>query len=385
MDILEHARAEGRPPGMYCFTNYTGWNNQQLTKNCGIVPYLFHKNFGFRAVMVGAYNGDYPALGTYVKGLEMEFIPPENMAPYQYIETHYPAMDVMVMHGALPYFLPLLNFYRSRRPDGRVYLELDPNRDWMNRIPWDTPDYRRFLGQCDVIAASCRRMQLYLSAKWPCPVEYIPNGFYDFANTGRNVDFARKEDIILSVGRIGTAQKRNEILLNAFTDAAEAIPGWRVELIGPVEPSFHNFLRDYFTRFPMLRDRVRLTGAIQDKSALMEHYRRARIFALTSEMEGGTPNVVAEALFSGCYMITSDIDGAADVVADGAAGDVFPLYGVAELAAILRRVCRDPARLRSGGDAALRHGHRYFDFEKIVPRLYWLLFGKEPPRVTDCL
>lgn len=38
------------------------WNNTQLLKECGLVPFMLHKNFGYKAVMVGENTGDYPYL-----------------------------------------------------------------------------------------------------------------------------------------------------------------------------------------------------------------------------------------------------------------------------------------------------------------------------------
>jgi hypothetical protein len=47
-------------------------------------------------------------------------------------------------------------------------------------------------------------------------------------------------------------------------------------------------------------ERVAFTGAITDKAELYSEYAKAKIFALTSTLEGVTPNVYAEALFHGC-------------------------------------------------------------------------------------
>ena len=89
--------------------------------------------------------------------------------------------------------------------------------------------------------------------------------------------------------------------------------------------------------------------------------------------------MVAEALYGGCYMVTSDIDGSQDVVDGGACGAVFPIGDVPALAEILERDCRDEEILRKGGRRAVEYGRESFDFLKIAARLYYLLFD-EPPR-----
>ena len=360
-----------------------GWYDQQLTKNVGLVPYIFYKEYGFHSVMVTGQGGPYPSLDTYVKGLDLACLGgPEQELFLRYIEEHAEDMDVFVMHGPYPFYYALLQRYRELRADGKVYLEVDPNGWWVDRMPVAAPEFQWYLSQCDVVGVSCRRMQEYMSAKWPCRIDYLPNGFFNFTGESLTVDFDKKENIILTVGRIGTEQKNNETLLEAFALAAPAIGDWRLRLVGNVTPEFHEYLERYFIRHPELRERIDFPGAIQDKRKLMAEYRRAKIFALTSLFEGGTPNVVAEALFGGCYMVTSDIDGSQDVVAGGACGVVFPLEDAAALADILKRVCYDGQLMLEGGRRAVAYGRENFDFHKIAARLHYLLFDEPPQKVV---
>lgn len=367
------------PRGIYCLAPLNGWNNQQLTKNCGIVPYLFHKLYGFHAVMVGTKLGDYPALETYVKGLQLDFLPDASMeTEISYVKSHAKDMDVLVLHSAYDFYFPIVKCYRALRPDGKIYLELDANVQWADRTEWDRAVFLEFLQCCDVVGASCRRMQKYIGQKWPCVVEYIPNGFYDFSQMDLSVDFTQKENIILTVGRIGTKQKNNELLLEAFAEVAMDISDWRIRLVGPVENTFFEYLRSYGLQHPDVIHRVECVGPIRDKKRLMSEYQRAKIFALTSRLEGGTPNVVAEALYGGCYMLTSEIDASEDITDQGHCGASFPIDGKEDLAHILRRICTSEDCLQKGGQHAARYGRETFDFLKIVPRLYYLLFQEAP-------
>ena len=36
-----------RKKTIYCFAPNYGWDNQQLVKNCGALPLVFHKKYGF--------------------------------------------------------------------------------------------------------------------------------------------------------------------------------------------------------------------------------------------------------------------------------------------------------------------------------------------------
>ena len=52
--MVDNSELAGKKRGVYTLPPYAGWTNQQLTKNCGIVPYLLMKRYGFHAVMAGA-------------------------------------------------------------------------------------------------------------------------------------------------------------------------------------------------------------------------------------------------------------------------------------------------------------------------------------------
>lgn len=354
--------------------NGGGWNNQQLMKDCGLVPYLLQKNHGFKSVMVGMkFDADYPYLEKYLRGLELDFLPEDTtQARINYIDSHAGDIDLLILYGAYPDYIPPVARYRSVRPDGKIYLATDMNIDWADRLPHEDPAYKNFLHSCDVVAASCRAAQKYLSVKWSVPVELIRNGWYNFF--GVTFDDMRKENVILTVGRIGSNQKQNHILLEAFAKVANDLPGWRVRLVGGIEEAFKPYVEKFFAARPDLRERVIFTGLIADKNALMEEYKRAKIFCLTSNFEGA-PNVVAEALFSGNFTICSSFDAAGDMTDDNNCGRVFPIGNVDALANILHEVCRDEKLLRDGGQHAAAYAREQFDMNKIVARLNYLLYG----------
>ena len=211
----------------------------------------------------------------------------------------------------------------------------------------------------------------------------MPNGFYDLKNAYQEPDFSKKENIILEVARIGSPEKRTKDLMLAFAQMADRFADWQLRLVGGIDARFLPFKEQFEKSHPELAGRVVFTGGIYDKAKLYEEYRRAKVFALMSQSEGGTPNVVAEALFGGCYMVTSDVDGAMDIIADGACGMHYPIGDVGWLADCLAKACANPALLERGGQAALAYGRANFDFVKIVRRLRYLLLGEEDFDGTD--
>lgn len=70
-------------------------------------------------------------------------------------------------------------------------------------------------------------------------VEYVPNGFdeelckeYDM----KRVSFSSKENLIITVGRIGSKQKANEVMFDALDQVD--MKNWKFVLIGPIEEDF---------------------------------------------------------------------------------------------------------------------------------------------------
>lgn len=358
------------------------WTNQQLLKDCGLIPYMLYKIFGYDATMIGVRHGEYPYLEKYLNGMKMEFFPDcrddVELLKHQleYVYKKYREMDVLVLNGPYLIYQLLVPEYRKLRPDGKIYLGLDASSHWMDRIRWTTPEFSGLLTACDVIATSCRAMQRHLSKKWPrWKIEYVPNGFFNSNGHEIVVSPTSKENIILTVARIGIPEKANDILLEAFARIHAQIPDWKVHLVGSVDNRFRPYIEEYFQQYPQLRERVVFKGLIESKEELFDQYRRAKIFALTSKSEGGAPNVVAEALHHGCYMITSAIDAAPDITNNGALGRTFPIGDAGTLADILREVCSDDAMLRSLVPEILAYAKNIFDWELIIKRVHHLLFA----------
>lgn len=68
-------------------------------------------------------------------------------------------------------------------------------------------------------------------------------------SAGRPV-FEQKENLILTIGRIGTEQKNNELLLKALADIK--LKDWSVQFVGPIEESFKSKI-DLFLKIILKR------------------------------------------------------------------------------------------------------------------------------------
>lgn len=352
-----------------------GWDNVQLIKECGAIPYLMYKNHHCDVKMTGARKERYTNL-KYIEGVEMEFLPDGTLrTKANYLAKEAKNIDCLMLRGCYRDYFPLVGLYKKCNPQGKIYLALDANSKWMDRIQWTKRRFRKFIGQCDVIGTSGRVMQKHLNEKWPWTIEYIPNGFYNYSKERWDVDFEKKRNIILTVGRLGTKQKATIVLTEAFARIADQIPGWELRLAGSMTEEFEQYLKKFFTRFPELEGRIHLCGNIADRSGLYEEYLNAKIFALPSVVEGGTPNVVAEALYAGDCIAISKIDEYQDATDHGRCGLAAEVYDVDMFSENLLRLCRD-----TDLDAMGRHAYHYaranFDMEEITAKLYYLIFGE---------
>jgi len=360
---------------------YRNWKNTQLMKDCGLAGYLLAKELNAKSVMLFGNEGEeYPYL-SILPGLELLYRDNENVSAedhFNHLQTHYTDMDILILYGMYKQSTGYLEAYRLLRPDGKVYCGLDMNTYWFNNVKWDEAPVRLFTRQCDIIATSCRFMRDELNrfVKFGSPCRWIPNGFYNPTGHRVTASLEHKENIILMVGRVGDGQKNNEELMTAFAYAADTLQGWSLRFIGPVDPRIEPFIAEYFSEHPDLKERVIFTGVITDKTELYNEYARAKIFALSSRTESGTPNVYAEALFHGCMFITSDIDGADDITNYGELGEKYTRGDIKGLADALVRVCSnaDLAVLKKHITKALEYANKYYDWNRIGKKLAFMLY-----------
>jgi len=358
------------------------WQNVELMKDCGLSVYMLAKEIGAVPTMFfGSKPSDYPYLSVLPE-LKILYHDSEiglEDAYRNYLVNNYLEMDVLVFYGLYDQCASYLDVYRKLRPDGKVYCALDMNSWWMNnRIPWNTPAVNQFSEQCDIIATSCRQIRDELNrnpeAHFPC--RWLPNGYFNPTGIPVIADVKLKENTILTVSRIGSEQKNNEELLTAFARVSDAIDGWSLRLVGPIEPKFKPYIDEFFADYPHLRERIIFTGAITDKEELYKEYTRAKVFTLSSWAEGGTPNVYAEALFHGCLFVTSDVDAADDITNYGELGVKYPLGDVGALQKALVETCgkADKQGMQRHIPKALAYAEKYYDWNRNAKKLAYMLF-----------
>ena len=125
-------------------------------------------------------------------------------------------------------------------------------------------------------------------------------------------------------------------------------------------------------------DRMRFAGWVDDVATL---YGAADVVLLTSRHEG-TPATLIEAGAAGRPVVSTDVGGVREVVADAVTGHLAPGGDAAALASATLGLLRDPARAAAMGAEGRRRSHR-FSTERLaadLALLYAELLARKVPR-----
>lgn len=190
------------------------------------------------------------------------------------------------------------------------------------------------------------------------PVPVIPNPVHLALALKRSEEASEK--LLLAVGRL-VRQKGFDVLISSFARVAAAHPNWKLGVYGegPERAALERQIRSL-----SMTERISLPGLSRDIGAA---YAAAALFVLPSRFEG-YPNVLLEALATGCPVVATDCPGAtAEILQDGRYGVLVPPENVDALASALDRLMSDET-LRA---AYSRHAH-----EAVAPLDVALIGGR---------
>jgi glycosyltransferase involved in cell wall biosynthesis len=175
---------------------------------------------------------------------------------------------------------------------------------------------------------------------------YIPNGVDTerFAPAERPAVDDEPAPLVVCVARL-TYQKGGDVLLQAWREVREQLPGARLVLVGP-GPLLPQLER--MASALGIAESVDFAGARED---VVAYWRRATLAVLPSRWEG-MPNALLEAMACGLPCVATRVSGSEDVIRDGVNGVLVEPEDCHGLATALVALLRDPARARAYGRAA---------------------------------
>jgi len=353
--------------------------NVHLLKDVGMIPYFLHKNYGWDCSVATYQNSpEYPYLTDEVRGLRLDFIKRTRLGKIvdgiRYLKAHAAEIDVLNLYhlNLSTYFYELA--FRKYNQSGKIYLKLDMNpvglktclaKDLRGLIK------RASIRRADIVSVETTVLQKELIKHFGQKIIYITNGYFDRTTSsqdGKALPF-EKENVILTVGNLGTKEKATDVLLAAFAKSAP-YHDWTLKLIGPVAEQFKPQITDFYEQYPQLKEQVQFLGSIHDKERLMNEYRRAKVFALPSRSES-FGIVLVEAASQGCYLVTTDMVPAGyDVNGNGRFGLVVPANDIDALSKALENLFTVNRNWNNDAEKIAAHAKEAFCWNTIIERLY---------------
>jgi len=117
----------------------------------------------------------------------------------------------------------------------------------------------------------------------------------------------RKENKIALCGRFGDPIKNYELFIDVLERFdVSFLKDWTIYFLGGYTDAFFSRVQNLLNKKPELKKIIVLTGFIQEKSEIYNYLRNTKIFLHTSKKEW-EPNVQFDAMFCGCYMLSTDV------------------------------------------------------------------------------
>ncbi len=193
------------------------------------------------------------------------------------------------------------------------------------------------------------------------PIAVIPNPIMP-PSVIVETPFVERENVIITMGRMDLVQKRQDVLIKAFSEFVKDYPSYKLMIYGgsDIEGSEKKIKR--LIEELKVNDSVTLAGVTRNAAETMK---KAKIFVLTSDFEG-IPNSLIEAMSIGMPCLSTDCrpGGAKLLIDNGKNGLLVPTGDIGQLTENMRWMVEHPLECDKMGKEA-RKVVEYFS-EKIT-------------------
>lgn len=296
--------------------------NTHIIKDVGMIPYTMGKYYNYDSYIATYDNDEYQYLEDKKSYLKLIFIkkyfnyPLLDIGLFLLKFRDINVLQVFFLQDTLNIFLYSLIFKVFNR-NSKFYVKLDASDYSLSMITKKNFLKRKFQSLLITYLIDCISIETSQNYKKltemklinPKKLIYIPNGIDNEFKTKLN---NKKEDYILTVGRLGTIEKATEVLLESFAKIKN-LKNWKLILIGDIDRAFQDYIDNYYTNNPNLRNKVIFKGHITNRDEIYKYYLKSKIFCLTSRWESFGISLV-EATYFGNYLVSTDVGGAKDVL-----------------------------------------------------------------------
>lgn len=311
---------------------------------------------------------------------------------YYYLMKNSKDIDVLMLFHMTKCSYWNSYFYKKFNPKGKIYIKADFNlnvyKKEIERTEMKPKNLREYFRKKREVKEYSKRKKLasmidlisyesldgyeamkdsYAGIDTKGKTMYLPNG-YDSEFIEKNIrikPFEEKENIILTVGRLGTEEKNTGYLLDILERVN--LKEWKFYFVGPIEKSFQRKIDNFFIKYPEKKENIIFTGEVKDRIKLYDYYNRSKVFILPSKWES-FGIVMVEAMAFGNYILTSNTCAAKDITDFGKVGEIFSLEEREKVENLLKDVVEDRVNLEEKYKETLNHSEK-FKYKNLMGKL----------------
>lgn len=330
---------------MQKFVTLFNASNVHLIKDVGLIPYGLYRS-GFYDSYIATYKKDSLAyLDNSVKGLKLWAV---NRITGKYIIDasaflirHSKSIDVLNIYHTTFRSSVFTFLYKHLNSKGILYVKLDGGFT-REETKWNKSFRKYVMRKADIITTELEEKRKLLEKSWNRKVSLLRNPFHP-GEIKKYITYDQRDNIILTVGRLGTPEKNTETLLESFALAADRIPQFKLILVGSVEENFQTYITEFTKRHAELKERIEFVGNIDDRDILFDYYIRSKVFVFPSKWES-YGIALMEAGLCGTFIICSDIPASKELTDNFKNCAHFQAEDTVKLAELLVQYCNNEIR-----------------------------------------
>lgn len=359
-------------------------------KDCGMFLYTLAKYFNWNSTYVyyktrendTVWNQKFSSyVNTICIGKTSEYKKQIELAEL-FLKEHIHEFDVIMFFNYGSTIWKLARYCKRLKPDIIVYSKLDMGmggfehfcgnksfmwlRNYAEKLKSQYVDF--FTVETKSYYDSLSKISVFKNR-----LGYLPNGVSTLDVDVSNIDSIPKENIVITVGRLGEYVKNNELLLDAITLLPEDIvKKWKFMFIGPSTEAFIQAVKNFKEKYPEKANSIIMTGNITDRTQLYTYCRRAKIICMTSRTES-TCLATLEGMYFGAYpIITNYSDFVLDTTNRGNYGRIVENGNSDKLSAELYNAMVDNDLL-SKCIISQNYARKMFDYDELSKKLVEML------------
>lgn len=351
-----------------------------LRKGLGQIPNTLAKKYGYESTFVCFQNDtSYPSISSRAAKINMHFLkfPSKKqplLASLLYILRNARKIDVLNIYGQSRWAFFVGYFFKLLNPSGALFLKLDMNIQYLEVLQKSKNLNRHlffwsyyFEKVVDIVSSEYVSLTNALISFYKIDSDKIvqlPNGIdltailqLDF----RRKSWKEKDNLILIVGRIGAPEKGHELIIDALPIIN--LNGFKVAFVGPIEPLFQNKIDTFFDKNPHLKSVVTFEGNVDNFKELATWYNKAKIFCMSSFREG-FPVVLPEAMYWGCYIVSTNVSSISEILENGDLGTL--IHDRNDFSETLELLLQNETSLAQVAKKSVEKAERYYEWTEIV-------------------